>query len=47
LQLAVEGGAALSAEKVTQRVVEKVEEFVGAAERSDDITLLAIQRRID
>jgi sigma-B regulation protein RsbU (phosphoserine phosphatase) len=47
LQLAVEGGAALSAEKVTERVVEKVEEFVGAAERSDDITLLAIQRRID
>jgi sigma-B regulation protein RsbU (phosphoserine phosphatase) len=47
LQSAVEGGAALSAEKVTERVVEKVEEFVGAAERSDDITLLAIQRRID
>ena len=47
LQVAVEGGAALSAEKVTERVVKKVEEFVGAAERSDDITLLAIQRRID
>ena len=47
LERAVEGGAVLSAEKLTERVVEKVEEFVGEAERSDDITLLAIQRRND
>jgi len=47
LERAVEGGAVLSAEKLTERVVEKVEEFVGEAERSDDITMLAIQRRND
>jgi serine phosphatase RsbU (regulator of sigma subunit) len=42
---AVEGGASLSSEKLTERVVEKVEEFVQEAERSDDITLLAVRRR--
>ena len=47
LERAVEGGAVLSAEKLTERVVERVEEFVGEAERSDDITMLAIQRRND
>jgi sigma-B regulation protein RsbU (phosphoserine phosphatase) len=45
LLAAVEGGASLSSEKLTERVVEKVEEFVQEAERSDDITLLAVRRR--
>jgi sigma-B regulation protein RsbU (phosphoserine phosphatase) len=45
LLAAVEGGASLSTEKLTERVVEKVEEFVQEAERSDDITLLAVRRR--
>ena len=42
---AVRDGASLSAEKLTERVVEKVEDFVREADRSDDITLLAIKRR--
>ena len=41
---AVTERASLSAEKLTESVVEKVEEFVQEAERSDDITLLAIKR---
>ena len=45
LLAAVEGGASLSTEKLTERVVEKVEDFVQEAERSDDITLLAVRRR--
>ncbi|MCX6934955.1 MAG: SpoIIE family protein phosphatase [Verrucomicrobia bacterium] len=47
LQQAVKGGAALSAEKLTERVVEQVEDFVREAERSDDITLLVVKRRPD
>ena len=38
--------ASLSAEKLTECVVEKVEDFVQEAERSDDITLLAIKRLV-
>ena len=38
--------ASLSAEKLTECVVEKVENFVQEAERSDDITLLAIKRLV-
>ena len=41
---AVRGRASLSAEKLTEVVVEKVEDFVREAERSDDITLLALKR---
>lgn len=41
---AVSQSAALTAEKLTERVVEKVEDFVREAERSDDITLLALKR---
>ena len=41
---AVSRGASLSAEKLTERVVENVEDFVREAERSDDITLLAVKR---
>jgi len=36
--------ASQTAEKLTESVVEKVEDFVREAERSDDITLLAIKR---
>ena len=36
--------ASLNAEKLTECVVEKVEDFVREAERSDDITLLAVKR---
>lgn len=39
--------ASLSAEKLTECVVEKVEDFVQEAERSDDITLLAIKRLVE
>lgn len=45
LEKAVTGVAKLSAEKIAERVLEKVEAFVLEAERSDDITLLVIQRR--
>jgi len=45
LQKAVTGVADLSPEKIAERVIEQVEGFVLEAERSDDITLLAIQRR--
>ena len=45
LEKAVTGGASLSPEKIAERVIEQVEGFVLEAERSDDITLLAIQRR--
>ncbi|NCW27292.1 MAG: GAF domain-containing protein [Verrucomicrobia bacterium] len=38
--------ASLNAEKLTECVVEKVEDFVREAERSDDITLLAIKRLV-
>ena len=38
--------SSLSAEKLTECVVEKVEDFVQEAERSDDITLLAIKRLV-
>ena len=38
--------SSLSAEKLTECVVEKVENFVQEAERSDDITLLAIKRLV-
>lgn len=38
--------ASLSAEKLTECVVERVEDFVQEAERSDDITLLAIKRLV-
>jgi serine phosphatase RsbU (regulator of sigma subunit) len=41
---AVMNRASLTAEKLTECVVEKVEDFVQEAERSDDITLLAIKR---
>lgn len=41
---AVTRQAGRTAEKLTERVVEKVEDFVREAERSDDITLLAIKR---
>jgi len=41
---AVAQRASLTAEKLTECVVEKVEDFVREAERSDDITLLAIKR---
>ncbi|NDE85089.1 MAG: GAF domain-containing protein [Verrucomicrobia bacterium] len=41
---AVTQRASLTAEKLTECVVEKVEDFVREAERSDDITLLAIKR---
>jgi len=37
--------ADLSPEKIAERGIEQVEGFVLEAERSDDITLLAIQRR--
>jgi len=45
LEKAVTGVASLSPEKIAERVIEQVEGFVLEAERSDDITLLAIQRR--
>jgi len=45
LEKAVTGVADLSPEKIAERVIEQVEGFVLEAERSDDITLLAIQRR--
>ena len=45
LEKAVTGVDGLSAEKIAERVIERVESFVLEAERSDDITLLAIQRR--
>ncbi len=45
LEKAVTGVDGLSAEKIAERVIEQVESFVLEAERSDDITLLAIQRR--
>jgi serine phosphatase RsbU (regulator of sigma subunit)/putative methionine-R-sulfoxide reductase with GAF domain len=45
LEKAVTGVASLSSEKIAERVIEQVEGFVLEAERSDDITLLAIQRR--
>jgi len=45
LENAVTGVASLSPEKIAERVIEQVEGFVLEAERSDDITLLAIQRR--
>ena len=45
LEKAVTGVEGLSAEKIAERVIERVESFVLEAERSDDITLLAIQRR--
>lgn len=45
LEQALEGSAHLSAEKMAARVSEKVAEYVGEAERSDDITLLALKRR--
>ena len=45
LEKAVTGVAGLSPEKIAERVIEQVEGFVLEAERSDDITLLAIQRR--
>ena len=45
LEKAVTGVADLSSEKIAERVIEQVEGFVLEAERSDDITLLAIQRR--
>ena len=45
LEKAVTGVAHLSPEKIAERVIEQVEGFVLEAERSDDITLLAIQRR--
>ena len=45
LEQAVAGVAGFSAEKIAERVLEKVEGFVMEAERSDDITLLVIQRR--
>jgi sigma-B regulation protein RsbU (phosphoserine phosphatase) len=45
LEKAVTGVASLSPEKIAERVTEQVEAFVLEAERSDDITLLAIQRR--
>jgi sigma-B regulation protein RsbU (phosphoserine phosphatase) len=45
LEKAVTGVANLSPEKIAERVIEHVEGFVLEAERSDDITLLAIQRR--
>ena len=41
---AVKHRASQTAEKLTESVVEKVEDFVREAERSDDITLLAIKR---
>jgi len=41
---AVTNRASLTAEKLTESVVENVEDFVREAERSDDITLLAIKR---
>jgi len=41
---AVTHRASQTAEKLTESVVEKVEDFVREAERSDDITLLAIKR---
>lgn len=49
LEQAVEGAGAgdaeLSPEKIVERVLEKVGDFVLDAERSDDIALLVIQRR--
>lgn len=42
---ALVGANQISAEKVTDRVLEKVAEYVGEADRSDDITLLALKRR--
>jgi len=45
LEKAVTGVASLSPEKIAERVIEQVEGFVLEAERSDDITLLVIQRR--
>jgi sigma-B regulation protein RsbU (phosphoserine phosphatase) len=45
LEKAVTGVVDLSPEKIAERVIEQVEGFVLEAERSDDITLLAIQRR--
>ena len=45
LEQAVTGVAGFSAEKIAERVIERVEGFVLEAERSDDITLLVIQRR--
>lgn len=45
LKQAVRGQARLSAEQLTQRVVEAVAKFAGGAEPSDDITLLAIKHR--
>jgi len=45
LEKAVTGVADLSPEKIAERVIEQVEGFVLEAERSDDITLLASQRR--
>jgi phosphoserine phosphatase RsbU/P len=45
LEKAVTGVTDLSPEKIAERVIEQVEGFVLEAERSDDITLLAIQRR--
>ncbi len=45
LEQAMSGVAGYSAEKIAERVIEKVEGFVLEAERSDDITLLVIQRR--
>jgi serine phosphatase RsbU (regulator of sigma subunit) len=45
LEKAVTGVSSFSPEKIAERVIEQVEGFVLEAERSDDITLLAIQRR--
>ena len=45
LEQAMSGVAGFSSEKIAERVIEKVEGFVLEAERSDDITLLVIQRR--
>lgn len=45
LKEAVRGQARLSAEQLTQRVVESVAKFARGAEPSDDITLLAIKHR--